>query len=391
MPIAIRRLHPHSRRKPDKEFPFFALLSWGVLVFLVIQSLALVMAIIRPFLAPLICAALLVIVFNPVHQRILKFYGGRKNLAATSTVVLVVVVVLLPIALLSTAIINQGIEVARETREWQQKGHWKNVFQDERVMQVINHPQIDGILTRAGIAKNGAQRTPEDFIPAATQTGARIMDQLTGNLIAVTGSIFGNIFINILNIGIALFALFYAFRDGPQMVEYGRGMIPLKATHERAILSQIHNVAQAIMCGIFLTASTQAVVAMIAFKIVGIPALFWGLVIAIASLIPVVGTAIVWAPMVVYLYFKGQTPHAIFLFLWCAFIVGSIDNFLRPYFMKGRSGMSTVVLFFSLIGGIKLYGPMGLIYGPMIFSICAVLLYIFRLENQEALRTLETR
>lgn len=385
------RLHPLPRQKKAGEFPFFALLSWGLLVFLVIKSLTLVFEILQPFLAPIVCATLLVTVFYPVHRWILKALNGRENLASMISVVLVVVVVVVPLGFLITGIVDQGIEVARNAREWQQQGHWKKVFESERVLEVVNHPQIAAILDRLGVEQSGESRTPEDLIPLIAKAGTTALDGFMGDIISVMGSVFGNLFINAMNVLISLFAMFYAFRDGPKMVHYIREMLPLKSTHEMAILAQLRNVTSAIILGTFLTSSSQALVAMIAFKIVGVPTLFWGVVVAVASLIPIVGTATVWAPMSVYLYFQGETARALFLFLWGAFIVGSVDNFLRPYFMKGKSGLSTIVLFFALLGGIKLYGPMGLIYGPVIFSICAVILYIYRIENREALKTLQGR
>jgi predicted PurR-regulated permease PerM len=387
-----KRTHPLPRREKRGQFPFFAVLSWGLLVFLVIKSLALVFQIIGPFLAPLVIACLLATAFHPVHQRVYKLLGARENASAFVSVVLVVVVVVVPVGFLIAGIVDQGLTVLENARDWQQQGHWRKVFESDRVMEFVNHPQVDSLLDRLEIAEGPeGRRSPEDLVPLIAKGGTRALDGFIGDIPAVVGSVFGNVFINLLNVLIALFAMFYAFRDGPKMLRYARDMLPLKATHEMAILTQLRNITRAIVVGMFLTSASQALVAMVGFKIVGVPTLFWGVVVGFASLIPVVGTASVWFPISVYLYFQGQTGKALFLVLWGAFIVASVDNFLRPYFMKGQSGMSTIVLFFALIGGIKLYGPMGLIYGPVIFSICAVVLYIFRIENREALRNLANR
>jgi predicted PurR-regulated permease PerM len=136
-----------------------------------------------------------------------------------------------------------------------------------------------------------------------------------------------------------------------------------------------------------LTALTQGVVGGFGLWLAGFPALFWGFIMAVASLIPVVGTALIWLPASLYLAITGQTGWAIFMLCWGAFVVGSIDNFLRPLFMQGAS-MNTVVVFFSLLGGLQVFGLIGLIYGPIIFSITLV---FFRLYENEFADFLEVQ
>ncbi|MDT8391715.1 MAG: AI-2E family transporter [Lentisphaeria bacterium] len=387
----MKKKHPYKRRPQNTDFPFFAVLSWGVLVFMVIWSLFHVLKILQPFFAPLICAGLLACVFYPLYQVILKWLNGRENLASILTIIVIVTGVIAPLSFLTGEVIDQGEDIVQKTRQWHQSGQWKDMLTNERLLKFINHPHVDSILDRLQIPPADEPRTPETLMPVIVEVTSKALNQTTGKTIAIAGKIFGNLFVNLVNVLIALFALFHAFRDGPRMLTYGGEMLPLKSTHERAILSQIRNIAQAILVGSFLTAVSQALVAMIALKIVGIPTLFWGLLIALASLIPVVGTALIWVPLVVYLYLKGDVWQATFLFIWCAAAVGTVDNFLRPFFMKGKSGMSTIVLFFALLGGLQVYGAMGLIYGPLIFGICAVLLVIYRMENQEALMALESR
>ena len=387
----MKKKHPLARVSKKTDFPFFAVLSWGVLVFLVIWSLFHVLKILQPFFAPLICAGLLACVFYPVYQGILKRVKGRENLASVLTIILILAGVIGPLSFLTAEVIDQGEDIIQKTRQWHQTGQWKNMLENEHLIAFINQPHVDGLLDRLQIPPLDGPRTLETMMPWVVDNISKALNETATKTISMAGKVFGNLFINVMNILIAIFAMFYAFRDGPRMLEYVTGMLPLKSTHEKAILSQIRNISQAIVVGSFLTAVSQALVAMVALKIVGIPTLFWGLLIGIASLIPIVGTALIWVPLVTYLYLKGEIWQATFLFIWCAVAVGSIDNFLRPFFMKGKSGMSTIVLFFALLGGLQVYGAMGLIYGPLIFGICAVLLFIYRMENQEALTAQENR
>jgi predicted PurR-regulated permease PerM len=193
----------------------------------------------------------------------------------------------------------------------------------------------------------------------------------------------------ILGIVVMFFTMFYAFRDGKTMLRYVLRLLPLSHSNEQRLLERIREISRAVLLGTFLTATAQAVVAMIAFWIVGIPALFWGTLLGIASLVPMIGTGIIWVPVVIYLVSIGNHGQAVFLTLWCALIVGLIDNFLRPILMRGRSGMSVLVLFFAILGGIRAFGPLGIIYGPIIFGLCAVALYMYSLEHAGTLKHLE--
>ena len=106
---------------------------------------------------------------------------------------------------------------------------------------------------------------------------------------------------------------------------------------------------------------------------------------AFTSLIPVVGTGIVWLPAVCYLFIVGNWGKGLFLAAWSILVVGSIDNFLRPYLMKGKGAISSIYLFFAILGGIQLFGIVGILYGPLILGVAAILLYLYELEYREVL------
>lgn len=116
-----------------------------------------------------------------------------------------------------------------------------------------------------------------------------------------------------------------------------------------------------------------------------LPALFWGTVMAFSSLIPVVGTALVWVPAAGYLAMAARWKSAIFLIIWGVVVVGSVDNFLRPFLMRGKEGVSPFYIFLTIIGGIQLFGLAGILYGPLILGFATVMLYIYQVEYQDVL------
>ena len=154
----------------------------------------------------------------------------------------------------------------------------------------------------------------------------------------------------------------------------------MSKAYEKLLIDRLKSVAKSALLGTGMTSLAQGVLAMVAFAIVGVPWFFWGVMTAFASLIPVIGCAIIWIPCAIYLHVIGKTGMAIFLALWSIIVVGCADNFIRPYFMKEDSGMSSMIAFFSILGGMQLFGLLGVIYGPLICGVCAVLLYIFKLE-----------
>ncbi len=160
-----------------------------------------------------------------------------------------------------------------------------------------------------------------------------------------------------------------------------RGYRPfLLKEQEEKLLHDIRAVAKSVLLGTFLTALCQGLVGGIGLSLVGIPGLFWGTVMGFSSLIPIVGTALVWIPATVYLLLLGNWKSALFLALWSIFLSGSIDNILRPFLMRGEGRMSPFYVFLAIIGGVQYFGLSGILYGPLILSFAMIMLYLYGVE-----------
>ena len=385
----MRALHPRRDKHPRTPPP--SRLSRVVLALFVIVSLAGVFAIMRPFVAPIVLGLLLVSLFHPMHRRISRRFGKHHTLAAVSSVSIISLLVIVPVVLFSLAIVQQGVDVFRRSQAWIEAGHLDRAMEHEKVQAFLERPAVQK--ARAVIGER---------LPHGDDADGKVAFGLAGKLMELSGvaldfvrqrvfPVVTGTGLLLMNFLIMLFVMFYAFRDGETMLAYILLVLPLSHSHERLLIERIHSIARAIVVGTLLTSTVQGLVGMIGFRIVGIPAFFWGVVLGVASLIPIVGTALVWLPASIYLLIMGRPGAAAFLCCWGVLVVGSIDNFLRPLFMQGNSGMSTVVLFFALVGGIKLFGMVGLVYGPLIFGICAVVLYIYRVENSDLLLKLEAQ
>jgi len=183
----------------------------------------------------------------------------------------------------------------------------------------------------------------------------------------------------LLNFLIMLFVMYHVFYDGNSIWQYLKSISPLGDEEQRQVTDRIKDVTRAIFYGVFGAAAMQGVLAMLCFSLVGIPALFWGVMLGFCSLIPFVGTGLVWIPAVIYLYLSGSPVKAAFIFVTCGCIVSNANQLLCPLLMKrsGKTGMSFMVLFFAMLGGLQTFGFVGIIYGPLLVGICSICLLIF--------------
>lgn len=182
-----------------------------------------------------------------------------------------------------------------------------------------------------------------------------------------------------------LLIVFFLLRDGERLFERVRHLLPLHTSSFERITTSLRKVARGVFVGGLLVAVVQALAATVGFLIIGYPTLLGGFATGIASLIPVVGTGLVWLPFGIYLLIMGNTQDAIIFLLWNIVVVTNIDSFLRPYFMSGNVSTSVLFIFLSILGGINIFGMLGIFYGPLILAFVLVMLDIYNEEYQSVL------
>ena len=335
--------------------------------------------VIKPYLNTIILAALLAIIFSPVHLKIEKKMGGRKNTAAFFSCILITLVVVLPLVVMIIALIGQGINSFNAIYDWVATGQYQ---------KLMGHPVITGLLALVDRWLPDVQKLFPNMQLENLQIDKMVMN-LTGSvgklLIDQGGNLAGNLSILVGKFFMMLFAFFFFIRDEEKIKNAVFHLIPLSASQEEKILTKIKTVAKSALLGTLVTALAQGAAGGIAFWIAGLPGFFWGMMMAFASLIPMVGTALIWIPAAVYLFISGHPGYGVFMIVWCIVVVGMIDNLVRPLFMQGGADMSTLLIFFAILGGLNYFGLIGLLYGPLIFGLAMVLLYIYKLEFESFL------
>lgn len=297
---------------------------------------------------------------------------GKRNLASLVTSIVVVFLIALPMVGFTTALVNQGVHSVNDIQAWLKAGNLEKVIRsprfikiEERAKHYIRFVDLDKLDVQGNLIK-----------------GSKVFGQY---LITRGAGILSNLASIIMRFFIMVFLLYYLLKDGPEMLEKVKYLSPLQTDQEEKIFNKIKSVSRSALLGTFLTAFAQGFAGGIGLAITGIPGFFWGAMMGFASLIPVIGTAIVWVPASVYLFIVGKSGWAIFLIIWSVVVVGSLDNFLRPFLMKGEAGMSPFFVFLAIIGGIQVFGLIGILYGPLILGLCAVLIYIYEIEYAELL------
>ncbi|MCG7497641.1 AI-2E family transporter [Vibrio sp. Of7-15] len=322
---------------------------------------------IQPYMNSIIMAFIISLLFAPLHTRLEAKFKNRPNITALISCTILTFIIVIPLLVVFSAMIQQGSTFSKDAYGWVSEGG---------VQSLLAHPTVAKGLHFIN------EWLPFDSIDPqeVAQKVAQIASQFGTKLVGISAKVLGDATNFLVDFMLMLFVLFFLLRDHDKMVSAMRHVLPLSRSQEDILLEEIEQVSKSAVLGSFLTAIAQGLAGGFAMWLAGFPGLFWGTMMGFASFIPVVGTALIWLPAAIYLLLTDQWQWALFLVGWGVIVVGSIDNIVRPLLMQGNSSMNTLLIFFSLLGGIQLFGLIGLIYGPIIFAITLVLFKLYEVE-----------
>ena len=322
------------------------------LILLVVAVSAAFLAMVRVFLLTIVLAALFTGVAYPAYRRVVRLFRGRERLAAAATLVLLLVLVIVPLLTVAGAVASEALRVnetlvPRLQRLVDEPGEFQRRLRPLLGYDFIG-PYRNQILTKAG-----------ELVSSA---GAVVFDALSATTVATASFIFHFI--------VLLYAMFFFLSEGPALLQTVLAYLPLPAPDKERMLEKFVSVTRATLKGTVLIGAAQGALAGLAFWVVGIDgAIFWGTVMAVLSIIPGIGAALVWVPAVVVLLAMGQVWQGLTLAVFCAFVVGTVDNLLRPVLVGRDTQMHELLIFFSTLGGLFLFGAMGFILGPILAAL----------------------
>jgi predicted PurR-regulated permease PerM len=315
-----------------------------------------------PFADVIAWSSVLAIAFHPVHRRLVQ-RTGRVTLSALISSVLVVMVILMPALFLTGLAVNQYLALREYLQELSKGGF--------DVTAVAPLRQISEFLARMGVNATAVMGWIAQYAGEFGRATAGYSLAIAANISSV-----------IVSFVFTIFATFLLLRDGEQLVVRLIDLLPFERARSDAMLARIRDVIYASVYGVLVIAVIQGALCALMFWMLGIPsAALWGVVTALTSVLPLVGSAAVWVPGTIYLLAIGRWPAAIVLGVWGGLVVSSVDNFVRPRLVGERVGLSELVTFFALLGGLRVFGLDGVVMGPLLFAVAASILEVLTEEK----------
>ncbi len=339
----------------DKNQPahYFLLLVLGA-SFLVVYLIA------KPFLGPLILAAVFAFLFQPIYQKFLNYTNKRESLAALATTVLAIILVIIPIVFL-------GMQIFKESSHLYQSLVSGSGGFEASILEIVDRIR-------------SASPVFEDFELDFGQYVKQGLAVVIQNL----GVVFSSFAKILLNAFVFLVAFYFLFKDGGKLKNYFVALSPLADADDELIVSRLKSGVSAAIKGNLAIGLIQGGLTGLGFAIFGVPnAVLWGGVAAVAAFLPGIGTALIITPAIIFLFLTGNTFGGVGLLAWGVTAVGLVDNFLGPKLVGHGMRLHPLAVFIAVLGGIALFGPLGFILGPLAISVCLALIDIyFSLKNK---------
>lgn len=325
----------------------------------------LVYRIIEPFLGPIAWALFIGFLLQPAQAQLAKWLGGRTSVSAFLLTILVLLLFLGPLTALAVAFAQQATDLAVRLQDWV-GARQGTTFSDLGQMPVVG-PLLDWLDQNLEISASTVQ--------AWLVEGSRRLFQ---ELASFGGVAFLGAVGTVLSFTVMLFILFFIIRDGRAIARLGAALVPLESERREELADRLSSVTRAVVRGTVVTAIVQGLLLGIAFAVVGLPApVVFGVVGAVLSVVPFGGTALVWVPAVIMLMIQGSYAQAGILIAF-GVIVSSVDNFLKPLLISGRTVLPTLAVFIGVLGGLAAFGMIGLFLGPVVIALVLALIEFAR-------------
>ncbi|QDZ29901.1 AI-2E family transporter [Noviherbaspirillum sp. UKPF54] len=324
--------------------------------------------IIWPFYGAVFWGVVLAILFSPLYQRLLGRLGQRRNLASILTLTLCLLVVILPTTLISVSLLQEAATVFERVRANQ-------IDFAAYFRQVIDAlpAWLVKVLDRFGFAQLA---TLQEKLAASAAQGSQLVARQAVNV----GQ---NMLDFVISFGVMLYLLFFLLRDGAMLAARVKQAIPLSAAHKQQLFSRFVTVIRATVKGNIVVAVVQGALGGAMFWFLDVQAaLLWGALMAFLSLLPAVGAGLVWGPVAVYFLLTGAIWQGVTLILFGVFVIGLVDNVLRPVLVGKDTRMPDYMVLISTIGGMALFGLNGFVIGPVIAALFIACWDMFAVEAE---------
>jgi predicted PurR-regulated permease PerM len=333
---------------------------------------------VSPFLPALAWALALAVIAHPLHRRI-KQRVSHSELAAGLSAALAAVVVVVPVVFVSNTLVREAARYASSLQDSFTTGRWQETLKPYPRIERLVLWLEPGLASRPGEVKQetGEPAAPEKSEPTATQAkvaegAADLVTSNVGTVVTATAWIGMQLFITFMT-------LFFFLRDRHRLLDALRAQIPLSNTEVDNVFCRVDDTIHATIYGSLVVALVQGVMGGLIFWWLKLASpLFWGSVMGLLAVVPVLGTFVIWAPTALYLALNGEWGRAALLTGWGAIAIGLIDNFLYPFLVGKRIQFHTLLVFFAIAGGVMAFGASGVILGPLVLAVTDALIAVWR-------------
>lgn len=335
---------------------------------LVIAISAAFVAMIRSFLLTILMAAIFAGVARPLHLQIERAFRGHAGFASAATILILLVLVITPLTLIAGAVANEALRVAENVRPWIDARIAQPSLLDDAIRRLPYFEYIEP--HRDELLKRGAE--------AVGAIGTFLANSVSA---ATRGTV-----IFLFHFFLLLYTLFFFLKDGPRLLRSMMAYLPLEESDKEHLLDKFTSVTRATLKGTVLIGVTQGGLAGLAFWVAGIDGvIFWTTLMIVLSIIPGVGAALVWVPAVILLMAQGAIWQGIGLAAFCGIVVGTVDNVMRPRLVGRDTKMHDLLILFSTLGGLFVFGAVGFIVGPILAALFISVWEMFGVTFRESL------
>ena len=341
-----------SRQSEKKTF-LFVLIALGIFFFILL----------RPVLLAVCLGAIICTLLYPLYAMILKFCRGKRYIASFVSTFLIFLILVLPSGLVTALVVNQIFDVVADLNA---SGLF-SVATSHEFYRTYLQPLVDSLNLRFKISIDMS-----GLLTRLGKEAALYVYNFSPQVLGHTTSFIFNFFV-------MHFSIFFLFIEGPAVVKTMLDLSPLRVKHEKRLTVELKNMIYGTVYGYLATAFVQGILAGIGFWIAGVPAfLVFGTLTFFMSMVPIVGATSVWLPIAIWMFVQGETGWGIFVAIYGAVVISGIDNIVKPLIIQERTKIHPLLIFFALFGGIKLFGPVGILFGPVITALFLACIRIYR-------------
>lgn len=322
--------------------------------------------ILLPFVTPFILATLLALIFYPLYKKLVKLLKGKERVAAVLMCIFVIFLVVIPLGFFLTLLSKEAYDYYQDTKEKIDSGYYQNLINDNLQLVKKTNERLKGF----GITID-FEKQRDNLLNTAKSIGFSIYNQ--------AGDLAGNVFQAVFYFVTIIFVFYYFLKDKKKISQALMDLSPLPDNIEIKLARRVTVVGKAVIFGNMITAGIQGILGGLGFLFFGLGnAVFWGTMIGVASLIPSLGVFIIAIPASLIFFIQGKFWLGIGFLVYMLLIVGSIDNVLKPKLIESKIKLHPLFVFTGVLGGLLSFGPLGIIYGPLIVALFVAFIDIYK-------------